>query len=177
MYSQLLAFLEEHNVLEVFQSGFKTLHSTETALLRVFNDIFLATDSGDCVILVLLDLTAAFDTVDHEILALEWFRSYLADQTFCVSLGDSLSSSAPLLCGVPQGSVLGPLLFSLYLLPLGSILRKYGISFHCYADDSQIYVPLKRKNDNSVGQLLDCLDDIKAWMALNFLNFNDKKQK
>uniref|UniRef100_A0A8C2EP51 Reverse transcriptase domain-containing protein n=1 Tax=Cyprinus carpio TaxID=7962 RepID=A0A8C2EP51_CYPCA len=188
VYSLLLAFLEKHNILEVFQSGFKTLHSTETALLRVFNDIFLATDSGDCVILVLLDLTAAFDTVDHEILishlrqrvgisgiALEWFRSYLADQTFCVSLGDSVSFSAPLLCGVPQGSVLGPLLFSLYLLPLGSILRKNGISFHCYADDSLLYVRLKKKNDNSVGQLLDCLDDIKAWMALNFLNFNDKK--
>ncbi len=85
-------FLEEHKILEVFQSGFKTLHSTESALLRVFNYIFLATDSGDCVILVLLDLTAAFDTVDHELLtsrlkqwvgiggaALEWFRPYLAE--------------------------------------------------------------------------------------------------
>jgi len=61
------------------------------------------------------------------------------------------------------------------LFPLGSILRKYGISFHCYADDSQIYVPIKKKNDNSVGHLLNCLKDIKAWMALNFLNFNDEK--
>uniref|UniRef100_A0A8P4K1H9 Reverse transcriptase domain-containing protein n=1 Tax=Dicentrarchus labrax TaxID=13489 RepID=A0A8P4K1H9_DICLA len=187
VHSQLMAFLEEHNILEVFQSGFKTVHSTGSALLRVFNDIFLATDSGDCVILVLLDLTAAFDTVDHEILisrlkqwvgirgiALEWFRSYLADRTFCVSLGDSVSSSAPLSCGVPQGSVLGPLLFSLYLLPLGSILRKHGFSFHCYADDSQIYVPLKKKSEYSVRLLLKCLDDIKAWMTLNFLNFNDK---
>lgn len=144
MHSQLTAFLEEHNTLEVFQSSFKTLHSTESAILRVFNDIFLATDSGDCVILVLLDLTAAFDTVDHEILisrleqwvgirgiALEWFRLYLTDRTFFVGLGDSVSSSAPLLCGVPQGSVLGPLLFSLYLLPLGSILRKHFISLLC----------------------------------------------
>ncbi|MBN3306707.1 RCL1 protein, partial [Amia calva] len=63
-----MAFLTDHNILEVFQSGFKTLHSTESALFKVFNNIFLATDSGDCVILVLLDLTAAFDTVDHEIL-------------------------------------------------------------------------------------------------------------
>lgn len=129
---------------------------------------------------MLLDLSAAFDTVDHEILisrleqwvgirgiALEWFRSYLADRTFCVSLGDSVSSSAPLSCGVPQGSVLGPLLFSLYLLPLGSILRKHGISFHFYADDSQLYVPLGKGGVHSVGLLLECLSDIKAWMSLN----------
>ena len=188
VYSQLMDFLNKQNILEIFQSGFKTLHSTESALLRVFNDIFLATDSGHCVVLVLLDLTAAFDTVDHDILitrleqwvgisgtALEWFRSYLSDRTFCVGLDDSVSSTAPLSCGVPQGSVLGPLLFSLYLLPLGSILRKHGISFHCYADDSQIYVPLKKSDSFCVEPLLKCLQDIKDWMSLNFLNFNDKK--
>ncbi|XP_076597184.1 uncharacterized protein LOC143326976 [Chaetodon auriga] len=190
VHAQLKSFLDEHGVLEVFQSGFKTLHSTESALLRVFNDILLANDSGDLVILVLLDLTAAFDTVDHNTLvarlhhlvgirgtALEWFKSYLADRSMTVSLGNSESSSAPLLYGVPQGLILGPLLFSLYLLPLGSILRKHGISFHCYADDSQIYVPLKRKNAFSLTPLLSCLEDIKAWMALNFLNFNEKKME
>jgi len=147
------------------------MHSTETALLRVFNDILLSTDSWDCVVLLLIDLTAAFDTVDHDILisrleqwvgiegkALEWFRSYLKDRTFSVSLGDSESYSAPLLYGVPQGSVLGPLLFSLYLLPLGSILRKHGIALHCYADDSQMYVPLKKKEGYSISPLLKCLD-------------------
>ncbi len=183
-----MAYLKDHNILEVFQSGFKTLHSTESALLKVVNNILLATDTGDCVILVLLDLTAAFDTVDHEILisrleqwvdikgiALQWFRSYLKGRTFCVNCGDSVSSSAPLSCGVPQGSVLGPLLFSLYLLPLGSIIRKHGLSFHCYADDSQIYVPLRKKD--TVRPLLDCLDDIKAWMSLNFLSLMKTRQK
>ena len=69
-----------------------------------------------------------------------------------------------LMCVPPlrRSSVLGPLLFSLYLLPLGSILRKHGISFHCYADDSQIYVPLKKKDEHSARQLLICLDNIKA---------------
>lgn len=188
VYKQLMSFLEEHGILEVFQSGFKALHSTESALLRVFNDVFLANDSGDCVIIVLLDLTAAFDTVDHNILisrleqlvgirstALQWFRSYLAERTFSVKLGEFVSSAASLQCGVPQGSVLGPLLFSLYLLPLGSIFRKHGISFHCYADDSQIYFPLKKINGFSVDPLLRCLDEIRAWMALNFLHFNEQK--
>ncbi len=127
--SQLTAYLKDHNILEVFQSGFKMLHSTESTLLQVFNDIILATDTGDCVILVLLDLTAAFDTVDHEILifrleqwvgikgiALQLFRSYLKGLTFCVSCGDAVSSSAPLSCGVPQGSVLG-IFFSLSAPP------------------------------------------------------------
>ena len=188
VFTQLKSFLDEHDVLEVFQSGFKSLHSTESALIRVFNDILLANDSGEHVILVLLDLTAAFDTVDHNTLvarlrylvgirgtALDWFKSYFTGRSMSVSLGDSKSSSAPLPYGVPQGSILGPLLFSLYLLPLGSILRKHGISFHLYADDSQIYVPLKKKNAFSLTPLLACLEDIKAWMALNFLNFNEKK--
>ena len=188
VYIQLMDFLNGHNILEIFQSGFKAQHSTESALLRVFNDIFLATDSGHSMVLVLLDLTAAFDTVDHDILitrleqwvgvrgaALQWFRSYLTQRSFCVNLDGHVSSTAPLSHGVPQGSVLGPLLFSLYLLPLGSILRKHGISFHCYADDSQIYVPLKKSESFNVQPLLDCLQDIKAWMSLNFLNFNEKK--
>ena len=84
---------------------------------------------------------------------------------------DSVSSTAPLSCGVPQGSVLGPLLFSLYPLLLGCILRKHGISFHCYADDSQIYVPLKSLTPT----LLKCLHNLKALVSLNFLNFNEKK--
>lgn len=121
-------FLEEHKLLEVFQSGFKTLHSTESALLRVFNDILLATDSGECVVLVRLDLTAAFDTVDHEVLisrleqwvgfrgaALE-FKSYLAARTFCVSLGNSVSSSARLPCGVPQSWAPSTFLFTCFHL-------------------------------------------------------------
>lgn len=156
VFTQLNVFLEEQKIFEVFQSGFKTNHSTETALLKVFNDILLVTDSGHRVILVLLDLTAAFDTVDHDILlsrlkdcvgiqgsALEWFRSYLTGRSFSVRVGSAESSAAPLNCGVAQGSILAPLLFSLYLLPLGAILRKHGVSFHFYADDSQIYVPLK----------------------------------
>uniref|UniRef100_A0A8C1LY92 Reverse transcriptase domain-containing protein n=1 Tax=Cyprinus carpio TaxID=7962 RepID=A0A8C1LY92_CYPCA len=172
----------------MYQSGFKSLHSTEMALLKVYNDLLLATDTGNYAVLMLLDLTAAFDTIDHNILisrlehcvgikgaALQWFRSYLGERTFSIRLGEFVSSTASLVCGVPQGSILGPILFSLYILPLGSIFRKHGISFHCYADDSQLYLPLKRNNANSIAPLLRCLEDIKAWMASNFLKFNEDK--
>ena len=147
----------------------------------------MANDSGDHVVLILLDLTAAFDTVDHTILldrlqhlvgingtALEWFKSYMSGRTMSVSLAGAESRTAPLPYGVPQGSILSPLLFSLYLLPLGSILRKHGISFHCYADDCQIYFPIKKKTP-TLQPLLLCLEEIKVWLARNFLSFNEKK--
>ena len=139
--AQLSSFLSENNVLDNFQFGFRVHHSTETALLKVLNDLLLFGDGGNCAILLLLDLSAAFDTVDHAILsdclqhragiqaiALQWFNSYLKNITFFVG---NISSSAAITCSVPQGSILGPILFSLYMLPLGSILHKHSLSRLC----------------------------------------------
>ena len=136
---------------------------------------------------MLLDLSAAFDTVDHRILlhrlehqvgitgiALTWFHSYLSDRSFSVQLGQFSSPPSPFACGVPQGSILGPILFLLYMLPLGPILSKHNISFHTYADDIQLYLPLI-PNSNTFQPLLDCLTDIKSWMDTNFLNLNEDK--
>ena len=107
--------MNNFNLLDKFQSGFRAIHSTESALLKVYNDILLCTDSGSCAILVLLDLSAAFDTIDHDSLlqrlehrvglegtVLSWFTSYLTDRTFSVNLGRYSSSSATM-CGLPQG--------------------------------------------------------------------------
>ncbi len=154
----------------------------------MLNDILLSIDTGNSVVLLLLDISAAFDTVDHSILisrlehcvgiggsVQKWFKSYLNNRTFSVCVDGCSSSKSVLTCGVPQGSILAPILFSLYMLPLGSIFNKHKVLFHCYADDTQIYVPFKQNDNQNLSALTACLSDIKAWMSLNFLNLNESK--
>ena len=121
--------------------------------MRVQNDILEAIDGGKCVFLVLLDLSVAFDTVSHDILldtlstdsgisgsALSWISSYVTNQTESMLVSGKYSNPAHLRCGVPQGSVLGPALFSHYSSPVASLIRSFEITAHCYADDTQLYV-------------------------------------
>ena len=141
-----------NNMLDMYQSAYRKHHSTEAALLCVTNDIKLAMDSKKGTILVIIDLSTAFDTIDHSIVlsrielkygitavVLEWFRSYLYGRVPRVNIDESFSPPHPLTTGVPQGSVLGPLLFSLYVQPLGGIIREHSIHFHHYADELQLY--------------------------------------
>ncbi len=133
---QLTTFLTKNNILVKFQPGFRCRHSTESALLQVVNDLLLISDAGNHAALILLDLSAAFDTIDHSILlnrlkhfvgvqgtVYKWFAFYLEQRSFTVKLGNCFSYSAHSTSGVPQRSIMGPVLFALYMLPLGRIFK------------------------------------------------------
>uniref|UniRef100_A0A669DS15 Reverse transcriptase domain-containing protein n=1 Tax=Oreochromis niloticus TaxID=8128 RepID=A0A669DS15_ORENI len=188
VFIQINDFLNDKQILEIFQSGFRVNHSTETALLKVLNDIRCNWDSQKLSVLVLLDLSAAFDTVDHTILlnrlkhmvglsgaVHNWFTSYLSDRTFMVSMDTCSSKIHKMTCGVPQGSVLGPVLFNLYMLPLGGVIRRHGVNFHSYADDTQLYISVSPDDTRPMDALFNCILDIKSWMAENFLQLNQDK--
>jgi len=178
---QLSTYLDTHRLLPATQFGFRRGHSTETATIRILSDLLDSVDRGDTAVLVLLDLTAAFDTVDHEILlkrlqvtfgvddvALTRFSSYLAGRKQHVRCGGSYSRITDVICGVPQGSVLGPILFIIYTADLAWIVADHGLSLHLYADDSQIYgaCPPTATCSLSVGISL-AIDDISTWMRCN----------
>ncbi len=186
--------LQDHKMInslyEPAQSAYRAGHSTETAVLKVHNDILRSIDDGHCVFLVLLDLSAAFDTVHHETLlrrmeaefgvvgaAHEWLASYLADRTQAVTISGSKSALIPLTCGVPQGSVLGPDLFSDYSSPVASLIREFNISVHCYADDTQLYCSFKPgiTECDVLETLVRCIDKLRVWMNSNKLKLNDDK--
>ena len=183
---QLYEVLQENMIIPVHQSAYQKLHSTETALCKIYNDLVISTCQGQTSLLILLDLSAAFDTVDHEILkedlfhcrvqdsALALLKSYLEDRYQQVVIGKAMSEPSLLHCGVPQGSVLGPILFLVYTHSLASLLASHGVEGHFYADDCQIYLPIANIDETKT-KVLALLSDIKIWMSRRKLKLNENK--
>jgi hypothetical protein len=192
---QLTDYMRINHLFEDLQSSYKTGHSTETALIRIQDDMCKSIDEGNAIILLLLDLSSAFDTVDHNILikrlenyygikdlALSWIKTYLTGRRQAVTIDGMRSEWKPLKCGVPQGSILGPILFTLYTQPLCDILRSKGVDFHLYADDTQIYWQfrcIRDRCDYVIAKLKieECVQTIKTWMRNNMLKLNDGKSE
>ena len=161
----------------------------ETALLKLVNDLLCSADEGKVSVLALLDLSSAFDTIDHEVLlkrlhdtygiegtVLNWFHSYLSERTKSVSFCGCASRAHQLLYGVPQGSVLGPVLFTLYTQPLASVIWCHDVLYHFYADDTELHSSCPPAQLNVMCYRLSfCMDDIKGWTIKNKLKLNEDK--
>ena len=187
--SRLHSHMTNNNLYEELQSSNRKFHSTETALTCVHDDILKTIDDNKSVLLIMLDLSAAFDTVDHDVLlerlksglgicgtALNWFKSYLSGRSQSVLINGTQSKPTSLVCGVPQGSVLGPILFTIYMLPLGDIIKRHGMQFHMYADDCQLYTTFEASDINQTALNMEILiDDIRGWYSENMLKLNDSK--
>ena len=187
--NQLQCYINDNDLHSKNQSAYRCFHSVETATVCVTNDLLRAVDDHGEAVLVLLDLSAAFDTVDHQILlkrlsarygvkgkAHQWFSSYLENRKQSVIIDDEISNPTCLDWGVPQGSVVGPELFLVYSAPIEDIINKHGLSSVSYADDTQIYVVIKPSNrDSAISQVENCIKDIRIWMAANKLMLNDAK--
>ena len=149
------------------------------------SDILTALDSGSGAVLLMLDLSMEFDTIDHCILlsrlnspydisgdALDWFKSYLSNRVQRVIIGDTVSECKDSNFGVRQRSVLGPKIYCMYSKPISDIIAGHGLSHHSYADDTQLYIAIEH-SANILLQIERCVADIRNWMRHNMLKLND----
>ena len=187
--NRLQAHIKNNHLCNSLQSAYRKHHSTESALLKVHTDIIISMDKGEVTALTLLDLSAAFDTIDHATLtdrlsdwygisgqAQIWFSSYLQNRLQSVKIKDTFSDKVTLSYGVPQGSVLEPVLFTLYTTPLSAIISSFDINHHLYADDTQIYMsPSVSNAKESLEKLQHCLMGVSAWMTGSKLKLTPSK--
>lgn len=181
---QLQKYIDSNEILAIEQSGFRKLHSCETALNLVISDWKYLRDDGNTTIVIFLDLKRAFETLDRERLInklqayglegaeLQWFSSYLDQRTQKTKVAEVFSSSMLNNLGVPQGSVLGPLLFILYINDFGSVLKYCSCKF--FADDTSIYISGKNINE-ILWKLNSDLKNVSNWLNINKLKINVEK--
>ena len=185
---QIVEHLNINNLYCKYQSAYRSGHSCETALTKIYDDILEYLSPTTYVTLVFLDFSAAFDTIDHAILverlkhnygirdkALDLLSSYLKNRNYRVKINNSLSDITKLNFGVPQGSILGPVIFSLYISHIRTIAENYNINIHFYADDIQLY--MQCNEDTNFHHLTNCLEKIQSWTNNNFLKLNNDKTK
>lgn len=189
---QLTSYLSVNDLLNKHQAGYRVGHSCETLLLGMFEDLLHEMDQGHVVALLLLDMSAAFDTVDHDKLldvlhhrfglggtVLQWIKSYLQFRSFGVNVRGEMSDIISLICGVPQGSLLGPILFLLYIEELQDLVEPFGLRIKLYADDSQLYLSLLPTDAEgwvtAKSKIEDCLASVKQWMVRHWLKCNESK--
>ena len=184
MYNRLLSFINKHKLLYAFQFGFRLEHSPNLALIYLVDKISNALENGEIVLGLFLDFSKAFDTVNHSILfqklefygirgnSLEWFKSYLTGRKQYVEYNGAHSSKQTITCGVPQGSILGPLLFLLYINDLAYVSNK--IFALLFADDSNMFI-----SGNNLNDMLDTMNiemvKVIEWLQINKLSLNLKK--
>ena len=183
------SFANSHHLFPSQQSAYRVHHSTETAVLSVHNDLVRATDKGHISLLVLLDLSSAFDTVDHQKLlsvlerrftvqsgALNWFRSYLSDRRQSFHHSGEASANYPVDCSEPQGSVLGPIEFIAYIEDVVEVSNHREARSHFYADDMQLYASCSPATIDIVRlQLSTCVADVARWCDSRRLRMNSDK--
>ena len=164
-------------------------HIVQVTVLKVVIDLLLTLNKGNIAVLALLDLSSEFDPIYHPILVhrlhtdlgytdavRQWLSSHLTDRTHYVSLSNHCSVFAPVHSDVPQGSVLGPMPFTMYIKPLSAIIDSHSIIHHSFADDlqSQMSAPPDRISELLLS-LQSCTGDVKAWATANMLKLNDSK--
>ena len=179
-------FLNEHKIIFQYQFGFRKKHSIQLARTVLMDKLIKSIENGDHVIGVFLDFSKAFDTVDHSILlnelhhygirgsVLDWFKSYLSNRQQIVIYNGVSSGTKVLKCGVPQGSILGPLLFLIYINALADICKPTMPIF--FADDSNLFINGKDASKIEL-ELNEELSNIASWLKINKLSLNvDKTQ-
>ena len=186
MYSRVMAFIKNFNILFENQFGFQQGMSTEYAINALVNNIVQCLENKQTGYCILLDFAKAFDTVNHKILlkkleyygirgtALKWFTSYLTDRMQCTEIGNTQSKLEYIRCGVPQGSILGPLLFLLYINDI--VLSSNVFKFNLFADDTSLFY--SNENNTEATRIINIeLVKISQWLAANKLSLNIGKSK
>jgi len=189
--SRITDYPTSNKLLNPHQFAYCKHHSTETSLLYIHDHLINAIGSQKLSCLCHLDLSAAFDTIDHSTLlirlsswfgihgsVLNWYKSYLSSRSFCVRCNNTFSSLCTSSCGVPQGSVLGPLLFVIYTTPLSTLISSLSLNHHLNADDTQLFFSFYPHNfDSCIIHLQNALQQISSWMTANLLTLNSSKTK